>query len=177
MKACWSRLLQDSHFPVNIPKFLRTAFNTEHLQGPLLSSPKKIWYKFLCLFLFLCFKFGLIIWISSNWLKFRRVVHCYMLITVLMFVFSKFFSFIFFGQIWSQNLKFFKLTEIWYRGRLLYVYFDFDVYFFKMFVIHVFLGKFGPKVWSSPTEIWYRHTLLHAYYDFNVYFFKILSFI
>ena len=66
----------------------------------------------------------------SNWLKFRRRKHCYMLITVLMFIFSKFFLIIFFEQIWSQNLKFFKLTEIWYRGRLLYAYFDYNVYFF-----------------------------------------------
>ena len=94
-------------------------------------------------------KFGPIIWISSNWLKFRRGVHYYMLITVLMFIFSKLFSFVFFGEIWYQNLKFFKLTEIWYRGRLLYAYFDFDVYFFKFFVSHMFLGKYGLKIWSS----------------------------
>ena len=30
--------------------------------------------------------------VSSNWLKFRRVVHCYMFITVLMFTFSNFLS-------------------------------------------------------------------------------------
>ena len=68
-----------------------------------------------------------------------------MLITVLMFIFSKFFSFIFFGQIFTQNLKFFKffkLSKIWYRGRLLCAYFDFDVYFFEGFVIHIILGKF-----------------------------------
>ena len=83
-------------------------------------------------------KFRPIIWISSNWLKFNRGVHCYMLNTVSIFIFSKFFPFKFFGQIWYQNLKFFKLIEIWYSGRLLYVYFDFDVYFFKIFVIHIF---------------------------------------
>ena len=88
-------------------------------------------------------KFGPIIWIPSNWLKFLRGIHCYMLITVLILIFSKFFSFIFFGQIWSQNLKFLKLTKIWYRGRLLHAYFDFDVYFFKGFVIHIILVKFG----------------------------------
>ena len=82
-----------------------------------------------------CFlgKFGPIIWISSNWLKFRRGVHCYMLITVLMFIFSKFFSFIFFGQIWSQNLKFFKLTKIWYRCRLILCLFWFWCLFFQKF--------------------------------------------
>ena len=38
-------------------------------------------------------------------------VHCYMLIMVLMFIFSTLFSFIFFVYFWSQNLRFFKLTE------------------------------------------------------------------
>ena len=59
--------------------------------------------------------------------------------------FSKSFPFIFFGKIWSQNLKFFKLTEIWYSGRLLFAYFDFDVYFLKIFVIHIFSETLVPK--------------------------------
>ena len=68
-----------------------------------------------------------------------------MFISILIFNFSKFLSFILFGQIWSQNLKFSKLTEIWYRGTLLSAYYDFyyNVYFFKGFFIHVILGKFG----------------------------------
>ena len=119
-----------------------------------------------------------------------------------MFIFPKFLSLTFFGQIWSQNLKFskltetwcrgtllyayydfdvyfckifsFKLTDIWYRGRLLYAYFDFNVYFFKI-LSSIFFGE----IWSQNlkfailTEIWYRRTLLYAYYDFNVYFFQI----
>ena len=68
-----------------------------------------------------------------------------MFITVLMFIFPKFFSFIFFGQIWFQNLKFFKLTEIWYRGRLLYAYFSFDACFFKTFVVYIFWANLVPK--------------------------------
>ena len=52
----------------------------------------------------------------------------------------------FFGQIWSQNLKFSKLTEIWYRGTLSSADYDFDVYFFKRFVIDIIIGKFGPKI-------------------------------
>ena len=36
------------------------------------------------------------------------------------------------------NMKFSKLTEIWHRGTLLYVYYNFNVYFFKVFVTHVF---------------------------------------
>ena len=56
---------------------------------------------------------------------------------------------IFLGQIWSQNLKFFKLTEIWYSGTLLHVFYDFSVYFFKKFFIHIILGKVGSKVCFS----------------------------
>ena len=46
------------------------------------------------------------IWSSSNWLKFVTEVDCYMLISILMFIFSKFL-----GQIWSHNLKFYKMAE------------------------------------------------------------------
>ena len=77
--------------------------------------------------------------LTKIWYK----VDCYMLISILMFIFSKLLSFIFFGQIWSQNLKFSKLTEIWYSRTLLYAYYDFNVYFYKGFVIHIILGKFG----------------------------------
>ena len=57
-------------------------------------------------------KFGSKIWSSSNWLRFHTGVHCYELITTLMFIFSMFLPFIFFGLIWTQNLKVSKLTEI-----------------------------------------------------------------
>ena len=87
------------------------------------------------------------------------MVHCYMLITALMFIFSKFFSFIFFGQIWSENLKFFKLTKNWYRGRFLYVYFDFNVHFFKIFVIHIFWANLVSK----PEVLQINWNLVQAY--------------
>ena len=58
-------------------------------------------------------KSGPIIWSPIKWLKFCIGVNCYMpTITILIFIFSKFLSVIFFGQIWSQNLMFSKLTEI-----------------------------------------------------------------
>ena len=61
--------------------------------------------------------------------------------------FFKFFLHSYFlGRIWSQNLKFSKLTEIWYQGTLLYVYNDFNICFCKIFVIHSFLGKFGSNL-------------------------------
>ena len=57
-----------------------------------------------------------------------------------------------FGQIWSQNLKFSELTEIWYWATFLYDYYDFDVYFFKNFFIYIVLGKFGPKIYVAPID-------------------------
>ena len=36
------------------------------------------------------------------------------------------------GQIWSQKLKFSKVTETWYSSTLLYPYFEFDVCFFYL---------------------------------------------
>ena len=79
-------------------------------------------------------KFDLKVWSSSNWLKFgtEAVIDCYMLISILMFIFSKFLSFIFFRQIWSQNLKFSKETDIWYSGTLLHAYHNFNFKFFKI---------------------------------------------
>ena len=62
--------------------------------------------------IFFLSKFCPKIWISSNWQKFHRGVHCYMLIAALMFIFSKFFHSYFLGKfvpkIWSSSnwLKF-----------------------------------------------------------------------
>ena len=89
-------------------------------------------------------RFSPIIWISSNWLKFCKGVHSYILITVLMFVFSKLFWFIFLGKFGPKIWSSFKLTDIWYRGKLLNAYFDFNVYFFKLFLsfIHFWANLF-----------------------------------
>ena len=114
---------------------------------------------------------------SSNWLKFGTGVDCYMLISILMFIFSKFLSFIFFWKncdlkIWSSpnQLKF---------GAGVHCYMliaSFIFIFSKFLSVIFFLGKFGPIIWSSTK--WLKLcTLLYAYYDFNDYFFKILSFI
>ena len=72
------------------------------------------------------------------------MIHCCMLITILMFILSKFLSLIFFGLIWSQNLKFSKLPEIRHGDTWLYAYYGFNVYFFKIFVSHIVSGKFCP---------------------------------
>ena len=96
----------------------------------------------------------------------------YMLISALTFIFPKFFSFIFW-QIWSQNVKFLKLTEIWYIGRFYCLFFQtfcrsylfrqiwsqnlkffkltemsyFDIYFFKILIIHIF-----GLIWSHKLK-------------------------
>ena len=91
-------------------------------------------------------KFGSIVWISSNWLKFHGGVHCYKPITILKFIFSKFSSDTFFGQIWSQHLKFSKLTEISYRGTLRHAYYNFNVYFLKILLFIQFWANLVPKI-------------------------------
>ena len=81
-----------------------------------------------------------------------------------------FFSY-FFWQIWSQNVKFFKLTKIWYIGRFYCLFFQifchsysfrqiwsqnlkffkltemsyFDVYFFKILIIDLFWANLVPQ--------------------------------
>ena len=71
-------------------------------------------------------------------MKFRTGVHCYMLTTILMFIFSKFCFSNYFGQIWSQNLIFSKLTKILYKTIWLCADFDFDLQFFEVFAVHEF---------------------------------------
>ena len=120
-------------------------------------------------------KFGLKIWSFSDWLKFCTEIDYLILISILMFIFSKLFSLIYLLQIWSQNLKFFKLTDIWCRGPWPCPYFHFNVYFFKILFVHIF-----EQIWPQNlkffklTDTWYRGTWPCAYFRFNVYFFKIL---
>ena len=98
--------------------------------------------------------------VQINWNLVATGVHCYMLIAILMFIFSKIFSSIFFGLIWSQNLKFFILTEIWYRDSLPYTYFDFNV-FFQNFCHSYFLSEnLVPQnqKFAKLNEIWFRVT-------------------
>ena len=91
-------------------------------------------------------KFGHKNWSSPNWLKPVTDIHCFILVSNSMLIFTIFFFSYFLGQIWSENLKFSKLTEIWYQGTLLYVYDDFNIYVCKIFVIHSFWGIFGSNL-------------------------------
>ena len=89
-------------------------------------------------------------------------------------------------RIWSQNRKFYKLTEIWYRGTSLYGYYDLfyfklfsNVYFFKNYFHQLFSSIiFSHFSFSSQffklNKIWHWVTLLYACYNFNVNFIKIL---
>ena len=47
---------------------------------------------------------------------------------------------VFLGQIWSEKLKFSKLTKIWYTGTLLHPYFNIS----KIFLTHVFWANLVP---------------------------------
>ena len=76
---------------------------------------------------------------------------------------------VFFGQIWSQNLKFSKLTK-GHRGTLLYLHFQFNVYFSKIFVTHNFLDKFGLIIWISSNWLKFRRGV-HYYMLFTVLIF------
>ena len=111
------------------------------------------------LFIFLG-KFGPKIWSSLNLLKFGTEGNCYMLISILIFNFWKFLSFIIFGQIWFHNLKFSKLTKIWYR---LHCYMLVTI---LIFIFSKFLSQ--NLMFSKLTEIWYKSTLLYADYGFHM---------
>ena len=65
---------------------------------------------------------------------------------IYLFIYSFIYSFIyllnfyqlfFFSQIYSQNLKLSKLTEIWCRATLLYAFHEFNVHFFKNVIINI----------------------------------------
>ena len=71
-----------------------------------------------------------------------------------MFIFSKFVSVILFGQIWSRNLKCYKMTENWFRDTLLYAYYDFNVHFFSKLVSNIFWQIWFQNVmFSKLTKI------------------------
>ena len=52
---------------------------------------------------------------------------------------------VFFGQIWSQKLKFFELTKIWYWGSLLYPHFEFNGFFPQFFWLTFFWANLIPE--------------------------------
>ena len=97
-----------------------------------------------------------------------------MLITILMYIFSNILSFIFVGLIWSQNLKFSKLTKIWYRGTLVYAYYDFNIIFSNFLSVTSSWANFvsKPEFLEIDRNLVQGYCILYTYYNFNVYFFK-----
>ena len=120
-------------------------------------------------------RFGRKIWSSPNWLKFDTGVHCYMLITILTLIFSKFFSFIFFSANLVRKSELLKIDWNFVKGYIAISLLQFLMFIFSKFLSFIFFGLIWSQnfKFSRLTEIWCRGTLLYAYYDFNVYFFKI----
>ena len=121
----------DYHMLISILIFLFSKFFSLIILGQIwyqnlkFSRLNEIWYrgrnKHMVIYLctkFFSGKFGTNILSFSDLTKFGTEVDYHMLTSILIFIFSRFFSTIFLGQTWSQNMKFFRLTEIWYRGRL-----------------------------------------------------------
>ena len=78
-------------------------------------------------------------------------------------------------------LKFFKLTEIFYRGILLYAHYNFNVYFSRFFVIHIFWANLDPKSGVLQLTNWLKFDArAHCYMVITVLmcnFLKYLPFI
>ena len=90
--------------------------------------------------------------------------------------FQKHFHAHFLGQIWSPIVTFSKLLEIWYRGTLLYAYYNSSFYFSKILVTDVFLGNLIP--WSRFFQVDWNFVegqIDICLFNFNVYFFKIFA--
>ena len=89
-------------------------------------------------------KFGPKIWNSSDWPKFGTEIDYNILISILMFILSKFLSFIFsLGKFGATKSEVWQIKWNLVQGYTVYAYFD--VYFFKIFFIHIFLANLVPK--------------------------------
>ena len=109
--------------------------------------------------IFLC-KFDLIIWSSTNWLKFHTGVHCCKLSIILICIFFK----IFVGHLFLDKFG----TKIWSFPNWLKFYTGVHCYMLIMvlfiiskFVIHKFWANLVLKsiMFSKLTEIWHKGTL------------------
>ena len=132
---------------------------------------------FFSILLFIFYKFFVIhicsgkfvpkIWISSNWLKFGTEVDYHILISTLMFIFSKFFSFIFsLGKFCPRKWEVRQIKWNLVQGYIVYAYFDFNVYFFKILFIHNFFWQICSQNVKFPK--------LTEMLCFDVYFFTVL---
>ena len=112
--------------------FFQNSFHS-YLFRPNLVLGKNFMHIFVFMFILSKFlsdiflaKFGLKI---SSFINLQKIVKGYITISLLQFpsYLTKLLSIIFFGQVWSQNLKLYKLTKIWCRGTLPYDYYNFNV--------------------------------------------------
>ena len=69
---------------------------------------------------------------------------------------------VFFEQLWSQKLKFSKLTKNFVRDTLLYPHFECYVYFSKTFVAHIFCANLVANLVQGHIARAYFNHLLHA---------------
>ena len=102
-------------------------------------------------------------------MKFGTGEHCYMLITILMFIFPKFLSPMLFGQIWPQKkLGFLQIDCNIIEGYIVICLLQFQ-WFFSEFFSFICFGQ----IWSQNlkfyklTKIWYRgffQNFCHSYF-------------
>ena len=83
---------------------------------------------------------------SPNWLKYGTGVHCYIFISNLMLIFSKYLSLIFFWANLVPKFEVFQIEWNFVQGYIATCLLRFSCLFFQNFVIHIILGKFGPKI-------------------------------
>ena len=109
--------------------------------------------------------------------KFGTNVNCYILVSNLMFIFSKFVSFIFLDKfspkIWSfpNWLKFCTRVHFWMFITTLMIIFS------KFCRSYNFGQTWSQNLMLLPksTEIWFKGTLLYAHYAFDVWFFEVFA--
>ena len=119
-------------------------------------------------------KFDLKNWSFPNSLKFDTEVYCYILILILMFIFPRFLSLTF---IWANLVPKSEVLQInWnlVQGYIRMCLFRFYCLFFQNFCHSYVLGKFGPKIYSSPNKLKFD-TGVHCYMVIMILMFSFLK--
>ena len=93
---------------------------------------------------------GLRIWSSPNCVTYGTEVHYYIIITVLMVIFSKLMSFKFFRVKLIQKSEVIQINRNWVQGCIPICILRFYCLFLQRFVIHIILSKFCPKIRCPP---------------------------
>ena len=90
------------------------------------------------------------IWSSPNCVTYGTEVHYYIIITVLMVIFSKLMSFKFFRVKLIQKSEVIQINRSWVQGCIAICVLRFYCLFLQRFVIPIILSKFCPKIWCPP---------------------------